>query len=615
VQNYLSSDKKVRVSLEAKGLLIAQGGTRDLVVAAKGTETADFSVKVPAGREAVLTATALTSEESDALELTIPVQPFGVRMSEARGGAFSGAANEADAELTFPESTEPGSRSLEITVSPSVAGAMFDALEYLTSFPYGCTEQTMSSFLPNVIVSQAVKSLNLKSRVDEAQLKQKVKAGLDRLYDYHHQDGGWGWWKSDESDPFMTAYVVAGLSQAKKAGFDVDDDHLARGAAWLRAGHAGRLATTVETQAYTAYALALAGLQEKPRLDSLHGQRNSLSAHALALTGLAMRESGDSRAAEIAAILESQAKQSDLEAWWPSTRDALLDVEIENTPETTAFAVKLLSGQRPQSPLLPKAALYLVNHRSGGYYWNSTKQTAMVIHGLTDFVRQSGELKPKFTATVYVNGQVALWKKYGEGDALAPATLTIPAAGLLAGSNKIHVVRAGEGRVYWSARAHFYSTMPDLNQRGGQQLSLERDYFKMVSSDEGGRIVYKLEPFTGSAAQGDLLAVRLTLDGGAWRYLMVEDPIPSGTEIVQRDDLYQFRAKPAWWSYWFTNREFRDDRAVFFQTWFNRGRSTYFYLLKVVNPGQFRVSPARVEPMYQPQYFATSGALDLEVTR
>ena len=75
----------------------------------------------------------------------------------------------------------PSSRVLELSVTPSVAGTIFGALEYLTSFPYGCTEQTMSSFLPNVIVSQAVKELQLKSKIDPAELEKKVRAGLDRL--------------------------------------------------------------------------------------------------------------------------------------------------------------------------------------------------------------------------------------------------------------------------------------------------------------------------------------------------------------------------------------------------------------------------------------------------
>ena len=52
-----------------------------------------------------------------------------------------------------------------------------------------------------------------------------MQAGLDRLYQYQHPDGGWGWWQTDDSQPFMTAYVLAGLVQAKAAGYDVEAGH------------------------------------------------------------------------------------------------------------------------------------------------------------------------------------------------------------------------------------------------------------------------------------------------------------------------------------------------------------------------------------------------------
>ena len=54
--------------------------------------------------------------------------------------------------------------------------------------------------------------------------------------------------------------------------------------------------------------------------------------------------------------------------------------------ETTAFALKLLVRQDRASGLLPKAARWLAGHRDGDY-WYSTKQTAMVIQGLTDYWR------------------------------------------------------------------------------------------------------------------------------------------------------------------------------------------------------------------------------------
>ena len=61
-----------------------------------------------------------------------------------------------------------------------------------------------------------------------------VKKGFERLYNFHHSDGGWGWWENDESHPYMTAYVVYGFTMAKEAGYSVDESKLKAGIGWLR---------------------------------------------------------------------------------------------------------------------------------------------------------------------------------------------------------------------------------------------------------------------------------------------------------------------------------------------------------------------------------------------
>jgi len=190
VHNYLANAKTARVSLEVSGLEILEGATKEVQVPSRGEAKVDWRVRAKQVRSATVTGKALTDEESDALELTLPVDVPGVKLSTARGGSLNGGLSTAY-DLTFPEKVEPGSRSLAIRVSPSIAGSLFGALEYLTSFPYGCVEQTMSSFLPNIIVTQAVRDLGLKATYDEASLQQKVRAGLDRLAAFQHEDGGW----------------------------------------------------------------------------------------------------------------------------------------------------------------------------------------------------------------------------------------------------------------------------------------------------------------------------------------------------------------------------------------------------------------------------------------
>ena len=144
-------------------------------------------------------------------------------------------------------------------------------------------------------------------------------------------------------------------------------------------------------------------------------------------------------------------------------------------------------------------------------------------------------------------------------------------------------------------------------------LNLLRDYYKLIPTKTGEKIVYDLAPVNGPVASGDVLAVRLTVTGTDWRYVLLEDPIPAGTEFIERDGGYELKSRPPWWEYFFTRRELHDDRMAIFQTWLPSGQHQYFYLLKVVNPGVFQISPARIGPMYQPGVMATTESRRLEV--
>jgi uncharacterized protein YfaS (alpha-2-macroglobulin family) len=612
VHNYLAAEKTVRVSLDVKGLDVLDGSTRDVHVLPRTEVRLDWRVRAQQVRNAVITGKALSDEESDALELELPVNIPGVKLSQARGGSLA-AGSSAAFDLAFPAKVQPGSRLLGVRISPSIAGSLFGALDYLTTFPYGCVEQTMSSFLPNIVVTQAVNELGLKVSLDNAAVQQKIRAGVDRLNNFQHEDGGWGWWETDESHPFMTAYVVAGLAQAKSAGVQVDAERIENGAKWIGKAFAADPKLAFDLRAYMQYALVVAGRPDSAALGQVFEQRTKLSPYGLAILGLALELVKDARAGEIAAALEQAAQQDAEQAWWPASRDQMLDFSEDATPEATAYAVKFLSHQRPNSPLLPKAALWLMNHRNEGYWWSSTKQTAMVIYGLTDYLKGTGELNPNFTAIVLVNDVPVITKKLDQAAVLGLPEITLDESRLQPGVNRIRVVTTGQGRLYYSARLEYYSADDKFQKTGNTSLNILREYFKLAPARDGEKIVYDLAPFTGPAASGDILAVRLTVTGSEWKYMMLEDPIPAGTEFIERDSGYELKSRPPWWQYFFTRRELHDDRMAIFQTRFPQGQQQYFYLLKVVNPGVFQVSPARVQPMYNPGVMATTESRRLEV--
>jgi alpha-2-macroglobulin len=613
VHNYLPLQKRVQLAVRLEGVALeGSNATQEVDVPSRSEIKVDWRVKTGVVSQAKITAEALTDEESDALELNLPVNPPGIPVRQTKGATISNSGSASFA-FTFPLEAVPGSRSLSIRLSPSIAGSLFSSLEYLTSFPYGCVEQTMSSFLPDVVVTKAVAELGLKQPTDQAALNEKVQAGLERLYNFQHEDGGWGWWVSDESHPFMTAYVVAGLSEARNGGINVRQDVISRGIGWMQADLTREKNMALDLRAYIAYALSLAGRPDVSLQDAVYSSRSTLSLYGIALLGLAFELAKDRRAGELVGTLEQSVQQNETECWWQATRDEMLDFETDATPEASAYAMKLLSHQRPNSSLLPKAALWLVNHRNEGYWWSSTKQTAMVIYGLIDYVKATNELHPNFTAVVTVNGKQVATQTFKSESPVETPQITIDESKLQPTANSVQISSAGQGRLYYAVSAIHYSNQARLEKQAAITLNVLRDYFRLVPGKNGERIVYDLAPVDGPVTQGNIVAVRLTVTGSNWRYLMVEDPVPAGTEFVEHDNLYELRDKPPWWQYWFTRREMHDDRMAIFQTYFREGQQQYFYLLKVVNPGMFHVSPARVQPMYQPNIQAATEAKTLEV--
>ena len=610
--NYLETSKDVTFALEVSGVDVVSGQTQKVNIPAKGESYVDWRVKARVTGNATFTAKALTNEESDALQQTLPVLPYGVKQRAAGAGVVYSGAGQNQWTFSYPAGTDVNSRGLTITVAPSVAGTVFDALDYLTSYPWGCTEQTMSSFLPDLIVAQAVDKLHLKSPIDRKTLDDMVKAGIERLYSFQHDDGGWGWWPDDKSMVFMTAYVVSGLGQASDS-WEIDKDGLNKGRNWLIATLTAHPNMIPDLRAYAVYALATTGGAPKDALDKAWDNRDKLSDEGLALTGLALAAAGDGRAKQAADLLEKKAHATDVDAYWVGTYDGLLDFWDDTSPETTAFALKLLLVEDRSSGLMPKAARWLAEHRDGDY-WYSTKQTSMVIQGLTDYLAVSGELANTSDVEVLVNGASVGKRHFGPEDAFASPWQIKVTAAQAGNGGQVTIRKSGNGITYWSAENNWYSADRKAFQQGQLTLNITRDYYLLQKRQDKPTdpITYDLVPLKGPVHVGDIVAVRLALGGTSWKYLLAEDPIPAGTEFLPESGLYTINHKPDWWADWFTRKEFHDDRAAFFNTDFSVHRE-YVYLLKVDNLGTFQISPADAGPMYQPNIETTTDPATLEV--
>ena len=124
----------------------------------------DWRVKVAHEGQAVIRMKALTDEESDAAQMSFPAYVHGMLKTEAFVGTIRPDQEEARVVIRVPSERKPDQSRLEVRYSPTLAGALVDALPYLADYPYGCTEQTLNRFLPTVMTQKVL--INLGSRLE-----------------------------------------------------------------------------------------------------------------------------------------------------------------------------------------------------------------------------------------------------------------------------------------------------------------------------------------------------------------------------------------------------------------------------------------------------------------
>ena len=609
VHNYLDAAKAVKISIDVSGARLLNAAAQTATIPKQGEHRIDWRVAANQVGEVKLLAKALTDQESDGVEIPLEVVPHGLKQSAGGALTLTGDTDEKTIALNLPVDAHAQARALRIEASPSVAGTLFGALDYLTAYPYGCTEQTMSSFLPNVVVAQALKDIKTASIRATNDLASKVQRGIDRLYGFQHGDGGWGWWKDDKTDPFMTAYVIDGLTLASRAGYTVDNARISNGRNKLMQMIGSGKSDDgqpidPDTRAYMIYALGQSGSVDASVINDLFAKRGQLQGYGRALLALALKQQrDDNRARQVAGEIEQAARTNEYDTHWESKHTSH-GYQVENDTEATALSLKALTRINPQSALLSKAARWLVGNRRNGYYWESTRQTAFAIFGLIDYVKVSKELSPDYSVQVYLNGEQVISKQVTAADVTSAQAFLIERKGTqLGGSNQVRVVKTGRGALYLSTSLSYFTRDEEIQPRSSPNLTLTREYLRLRVVESGENARWEIQPLTGEIQSGDLIVSRVHLKGATARYMMIEDPIPAGCEQIERisglDLSYIEGAGSRSWSDWYSSREFRDQKTALFVDYFD-GDATFQVALRVQVPGEFRVAPARAELMYQP---------------
>ncbi len=635
---------------------------------------------------------------SDGMRRAIPLEPHGIDKLLAESGRWEAETTTGTVRLDLPAARRKESTELTVRLAPSLASTMLDALPYLVDYPYGCTEQTMSRFLPSAIVAKTLADLGLDAdaamgrafggiepqhakktqpggKKNLAELDRMTREGLARLVDMQHADGGWGWWKEGDSDPWMTAYVVQGLALADGAGVDVPRGNLARAAEWL-ARELVAAENRPDLQAWMLHAVAAArgaGAGRPTRFeqtasDNLWAKRDALSAYGRALYALAAHARGEAeRAATLARNLENGAKLDRASTartarwgadgfWW----------RWQDSPvETTASVLRALLAIDPDHDLVQPAALWLVKNRRGAQ-WSNTRDTAIAVLALNDYLKATGEAGHPLDVEIAVNGEVVARKRRSADEALGiPVVVRVPAAALRDGRNDVRVTRrAAGGPLYYAVEARFFSLEEPVTP-AGNELHVRREYARLVPQQtllDGVR--YRREPLADGAKveSGDRVEVVLTIETkNDYEYLLFEDLKPAGFEAVEvtsgggllareltskavgddalvsgpvapsiappvgarreasilrpeppfpngegDGDRYTGRARPLY-------RELRDRNVALFADALPQGVWEIRYELRAETPGRFHALPLLGEAMYVPEIRANGSELRVEV--
>ncbi|PYS71733.1 MAG: hypothetical protein DMF69_09415 [Acidobacteria bacterium] len=679
INNNTDQPMQVIPNLTAQGITMSGQSPAAVEVKANSETRVDWPVTVTHASEARIKVEVKGAQYADAMEKNFTIYEHGIEKFISRSGKMRG--DSVAIKLDIPKERRTDSTNLTVQIAPSMATTMLDALPYLIDYPYGCTEQTMSRFLPAVITAKTLRDLGMKPETamakvfggieqstatathpkgaqDLRELDAMTKAGLERLYDFQHSDGGWGWWKQGESDHFMTAYVVWGMSLAREAGIDIRSDVVERAASYLDKELVEE-EKNYDAQAWILHALAEDHVARKrsevskfesTAFENLWSNRDALNAYTRALVALSAHKFGFSdRAKTLIQNLENGVKidsqpdtsivQRGAQTSDPSVmgtahwgEDGIFWRWSDGGVESTAFVLRALLAIDPKNKLVEPVTNWLIKNRRGAQ-WSNTRDTAIVVLTMNEYLRASGEIQPSMSYELVVNGTSVATKQITAADALnAPSKFSISRELVRDGQNDITIRRtSGSGPIYFSSQVEFFSLEEPLAP-AGNEIFVRRQYFKLVNHPTllKGFVSERVPLSDGETVKsGDRIEVVLTVEAkNNYEYLLFEDLKPAGLEAVELrsgDNVYvrelkasalgstnatlmnfksaaDFTGRSRW-----VYQELRDRKVALFIDHLPEGVWQVSYEMRAEVPGQFHALPVLGHAMYVPE-IRTNGA-------
>jgi uncharacterized protein YfaS (alpha-2-macroglobulin family) len=675
VHNYLPHDKVVKVSISFEGdeLQPITPVQQSVTIKAKDEHRVDWRIKVVKEGNVAITMTALTDEESDAMQLKFPVYVHGILRQEAFAGSIRPGKESASVTLKVPEKRRINDARLVAQFSPSLAGAMVDALPYLVEYPHDSTDATLCRFLPTVVTQNILLKMKLDLKAirdkrtnlnaqelgaaeerakgwkrfprnpvfDQDEVTQMVKEGVKKLTEMQLSDGGWGWFSGwgEHSWPHTTAVVVHGLQVAKTNDVAIVPGTLEKGVEWLKRYQAEQVQklknAKTKTNPWKEHAdnldalvymvLADADVADNDMLEFLYRDRTKLSVYAMALYGLALEK--QKQAEKLAMMLQNidqylvqddendtaYLKVPDGNFWW---------FWYGSEVEANAFYLKLLARTDAKQEKASRLAKYLINNRKHATYWNSIRDTSFAIEALAEYFVASGESQPDMTVEVWYDGKKQKDVKItAENLFTFDNQFTLSGAEVTSGEHKLELRRQGKGPLYFNAYLTNF-TLEDFITKAGLEIKTNRKFYKLVREEKS----VKVAGSRGQAADQRVEKYRreelkegAELKSGDLVEVELEIDSKNDYEYLMFADMKASGFEPVDLRSGYNGNdmhaymELRDQKVTFFVHWLARGKHSVKYRLRAEIPGKFSALPAQGTAVYAPELRSNSDEMKISI--
>ena len=598
----------VRVSAALKGVRLLGPATKTVRVARGGQVEVRFPISAEAAGTAELRFSAEGGGARDAVALKLPIESPTELEAVAVTGQTQSRSTEAIGALAGIRS-DVGQLSLSVASSALVG--LDNGLRALSEYPYGCTEQLASRLLPFGALATLSHDFGLPaSALAPATAGQLIRAIVAR----QHGDGGFSLWpESGKSEPWVSAYALWSLHEARRRGFEVPESVIVAGRRYLRAQLA-KLEHDPLTLASLAYAVdVLSDLSDADRgyMTRLFAMREQLPlfARALLLHAMAVNKVAGGPVETLLAELEATIRVTDGAARVVVEADPRFSPLFDSETRTQAFVLRALVAARKNHPLAAPLARGLLAARRGGT-WRTTQETAFALLALDAYRSAEEAAEPNFVARVLL-GERELMKQPFRGRSLRAAAVRVDMSQLAAAKGApLGFQVDGEGSLFYEARLEYARAEPP-------RTPLDAGFFverAFKAADEGAA-----DPAPGLVAAGAVLRGEITVVSSEPRdFVVIDAPLPAGLEAINTSLLTtsrryadaeeaQARAAPL------THRELHDDRVLFFVDHLPPGIYHYGYLARATSVGHFVVPSTRAFAMYTPEAFGRTAATALEV--